>query len=255
MLQKNEIAQRLYDHLLKRDTVRKVEEVRVGLGYVAVALDKKRTGLAAVLRQDLEFHCGLLAKAGTLSGTPASDLLSYLVNGRNPLERALGLATANAILSAEAPHEEGDAIDLMNLSSNDHVAMVGLFRPLVTRIEQTGAKLTVLEKQKNRALLHIPVFSFKSRWDIFKSCTVAIITATSMLNNTLEKILNNLENPRWVSILGPSTPVCPNIFAGTPVNHLGGSVVIDRKKVMQIVSEGGGTPAMRPYLRFVNLLL
>jgi uncharacterized protein (DUF4213/DUF364 family) len=76
-----------------------------------------------------------------------------------------------------------------------------------------------------------------------------------MLNNTLEKILNNLENPRWVSILGPSTPVCPDIFAGTPVTHLGGSVVLDRKKVMQIVSEGGGTPAMRPYLRFVNLLL
>jgi len=255
MLQKNEITKRLYEYLLKRDIVKKVAEVRVGLGYVAVALDKKCTGLAAVLRQDLEFHCGVLAKAGTLSGTPASDLLSYLVNGRNSLERALGLATANAILSAEAPQEESDALDLMNLSSRDHVAMVGFFRPLVLRIEQTGAKLTVLEKQENRALPHIPVLSFKSRGDIFKSCTVAIITATSILNNTLETILDDLENPRWVSILGPSTPVCRDIFAGTPVTHLGGSVVLDRKKVMQIVSEGGGTPAMRPYLRFVNLLL
>jgi hypothetical protein len=24
---------------------------------------------------------------------------------------------------------------------------------------------------------------------------------------------------------------------------------------MQIISEGGGTPAMRPYLRFINLLV
>ena len=255
MLQKNEIAQRLYDYLLKRDTVRKVEEVRVGLGYVAVALDNKCTGLAAVLRQDLEFYCGVLAKAGTLSGRPASDLLSYLVNGRNALERALGLATANAFLSTEAPHEESDTMALMSLSSNDHAVMIGLFRPLVPRIKQTGAKLTVLEEQKNRALPHIPVLSFKSRGDMFKSCTVAIITATSILNNTLETILNDLENPRWVSILGPSTPVCRDIFAGTPVTHLGGSVVLDRPKVMQIVSEGGGTPLLRPYLRFVNLVL
>jgi hypothetical protein len=31
--------------------------------------------------------------------------------------------------------------------------------------------------------------------------------------------------------------------------------VRDTKKVMQIISEGGGTPAMRPYLQFVNLLV
>lgn len=253
MLKKNEIARRLHEHLLKRTTGRKVKEVRIGLGYVAVALDKMRTGLAAVLMQDLEYHCGILAKAGTLSGTPASDLLDYLVNGRNTLEKALGLATANAILSAEAPDNESDTISLMNLSAKDHVVMIGLFRPLVTRVEETGAKLTVLEKQKNKALPH--VLSFKNRGDMLKRCTVAIITATTILNNTLEKILNELGNPRWVSILGPSTPVCSDIFVGTPVTNLGGSVVMNQPKVMQIVSEGGGTPALRPYLRFVNLVL
>ena len=235
----------------ERMTGIKVREVRIGVGYAAVALDNKCTGLAAVLRQDMQFHCGVVAKAGKLSGMPASELLMYLLNGRHAVERALGLATANAVLSAEAPQEESDTLALMNLSSRDHVAMVGFFRPLVQRIEQSGAKLTILEK--NKALPHI--VSFKSRGDILKTCTVAIITATSILNNTLETILNDLENPRWVSILGPSTPVCRDIFAGTPVTHLGGSVVLDRPKVLQIVSEGGGTPSLRPYLRFVNLLV
>jgi uncharacterized protein (DUF4213/DUF364 family) len=253
MLQKNEIARQLFEYLSERVTGKKVEEVRIGLGYVAVALDKKSTGLAAILRQDLEFHCGVLAKAGTFTGTPALDLLNYLVNGRNPLERALGLATANAILSAKASHEESDTIALMNLSSDDHVVMIGLFRPLVARIEQTGATLMVLEKNKSRTIPNI--LSFRRRRGILSSCSVAIITATSILNSTLEKILNELGNPRWVSILGPSTPLCRNIFAGTPVTHLGGSVVLDRQKVLQIISEGGGTPAMRPYLRFVNLVL
>lgn len=235
----------------ERITGIKVSEVRIGVGYAAVALNMRGTGLAAVIRENMETHCSVVAKAGKLSGMPASELLMYLVNGRNAVEKALGLATANAVLSAEAPQEESDALALMDLSSRDHVAMVGFFRPLVQRIEKSGAKLTILEK--NKTLPHI--VSFKSRGDILKTCTVAIITATSILNNTLETILNDLGNPRWVSIIGPSTPVCRDIFAGTAVTHLGGSVVLDRSKVLQIVSEGGGTPTLRPYLRFVNLVL
>jgi uncharacterized protein (DUF4213/DUF364 family) len=251
MLQENEIARRLHEFMSERIKGIKVREVRIGVGYTAVALNRRGTGLAAVIRENISSHCGVVAKAGKLSGMPASELLLYLVNSCNAVERALGLATANAILSAEAPQEESDTLALMNLSSSDHVAMVGYFRPLVPRIEKTGAKLTVLEK--NKALPDI--LSFKSRGNVLKTCTVAIITATSILNKTLETILNELGNPRWVSILGPSTPVCREIFAGTSVTHLGGSVVMDRQKVMQIVSEGGGTPALRPYLRFVNLEL
>jgi uncharacterized protein len=251
MLQKNEIAQRLHEYLSEPIKGIKVREVRIGVGYTAVALNRRGTGLAAVIRENMASHCGVVAKAGKLSGMLASELLLYLLNSCNAAERALGLATANAILSAEAPQEESDTLALMNLSSRDHVAMVGFFRPLVPRIEKTGAQLTVLEK--NKALPDI--LNFKSRGNVLKTCTVAIITATSILNNTLEIILNELGNPRWVSILGPSTPVCRDIFAGTPVTHLGGSIVMDRQKVMQIVSEGGGTPALRPYLRFVNLVL
>jgi uncharacterized protein len=251
MLQENEIARRLHEYMSERMTGIKVCEVRIGVGYAVVALDNDLTGLAAVIRENLAPHCGVVTKAGKLSGIPASELLMYLSNGRNAVEMALGLATTNAVLSAEAPQEESDTLALMDLSSKDHVAMVGLFRPLVPRIEQTGAKLTVIEQ--NNALPN--VLSFKSRGDMLKTCTVAIITATSILNNTLETILNDLGNPRWVSIIGPSTPVCREIFAGTPVTHLGGSVVLDRSKVLQIVSEGGGTPSLRPYLKFVNLVV
>jgi hypothetical protein len=32
-------------------------------------------------------------------------------------------------------------------------------------------------------------------------------------------------------------------------------IVADYSRVMQIISEGGGTPTLRPYLRFVNLMV
>ena len=161
MLQENEIARRLHEYMSERIKGIKVRDVRIGVGYTAVALNRRGTGLAAVIRENLEPHCGVVAKAGKLCGIPATELLGYLTNSRNAVERALGLATANAILSAETPDKESDTIALMNLSAKDHVAMVGLFRPLVPRIEQTGAKLTILEKEKNKVRSH--VLSFKNR--------------------------------------------------------------------------------------------
>jgi hypothetical protein len=40
--------------------------------------------------------------------------------------------------------------------------------------------------------------------------------------------------------LGPSTPLCPGVFAGTPVTLLSGVVVCSPDELMWIVSEGGG---------------
>jgi hypothetical protein len=51
------------------------------------------------------------------------------------------------------------------------------------------------------------------------------------------------------------SPLCQEIFQNTPITHLGGAIIRDTDRVMQIISEGGGTRAMRPYPRFVNLLL
>jgi len=251
MLPQGEIARRLFDSVLHRGENAVIEEVRIGLGYVGVRLDEGRMGLAAVLLHDLPASCYVFPDAGKLSGSKALSLLVNLIEGQNPLSKALGLATANALLHAASNEDERDSLAIMKLAPEDHVAMVGLFTPMVPKIERTGAKLTVIERNPAR----LAVLDKEDSDRILKECTVAIITATALLNETLEELLKGLVSPRHVAILGPSTPLCPEIFHDTPVNHLGGARARDRKKVMQIISEGGGTPAMRPYLRFVNMLI
>ena len=245
----NNISRHIHEFLSGHGEDLHVEEVRIGLGYVGVLLEGDRLGLSALLRNELPPGCSTLGKAGTLAGSGASELLDLLVNGKNPLEKALGLATANAILSPGAGEGEQDSIALMGLSSGDRVAMVGYFSPLVERIQKTGATLQIIEKDPHRTD-KIP--DQKDRDSILKECSVAIITATAILNDTIEEILNGLGSPRHVTILGPSTPLCEEAFARTPVTHLGGSAILDNRKVMQIISEGGGTPNMRPYLRFID---
>ncbi|HBH87735.1 MAG TPA: hypothetical protein DDY17_09080 [Syntrophaceae bacterium] len=251
MLTKGETARRLHDITSHEGKSFIVDDVRFGLSYAGVRLDEHRMGLAALLLHELPPGCSVFSDAGKLAGARASSLLVNLIEGHNPLEKALGIATANAILHTTRIEDERDSLSIMKLTPEDRVAMVGLFTPMVPKIEATGAKLSIIERDASR----IAVLDKKDADRILKECSVAIITATTLLNDTLEEVLNSLGNPRHISLLGPSTPLCPEIFQGTPVNHLGGAIVRDTKKVMQIISEGGGTRAMRPYLRFVNLLL
>jgi uncharacterized protein len=251
VLSKGEISRRLFDSVCERGKAAVIEDVHIGLGYVGVMLNDGRMGLAAVLLHDLPAGCSVFPDAGRLAGSNASTLLANLTEGRDPLRKALGLAAANAILHTEFGEDEKDSLSIMKLTPEDHVAMIGLFTPMVPKIEKTGAKLTVIERNPAR----LPVLDKEDSDRILKECTVAIITATTLLNDTLEEVLNGLGNPRHVAILGPSTPLLPEIFQGTPVHHIGGVIVRDAGKCMQIISEGGGTPAMRPYLRFVNLLV
>ncbi|MCX5854485.1 MAG: DUF364 domain-containing protein [Deltaproteobacteria bacterium] len=251
MISTGEIARRLYDAASREAEDLVVEAVRFGLSYVGVSLNNQHMGLAALLLHELPPGCSVFPEAGKIAGTRASSLLKNLVEGRNPLEKALGLATANAMMHPETAEDERDSLSIINLTPKDRVAMVGLFTPMVPKIEATGAKLSVIEK--NPARMKVP--GREEREKILRECTVAIITATTLLNDTLEEVLSGLGEPRHVALLGPSTPLCPEIFGGTPVSHMGGSIVRDTGKVMQIISEGGGTTAMRPYLRFINLLL
>jgi uncharacterized protein (DUF4213/DUF364 family) len=251
MITTGEIAGRIYDLSSDMGGGLLVEDARIGLGYVGIKVAGKGLGLAALLVNELGPGCSKLKMAGTISGSKASDLLRFLVEGSNPLEMALGLATANALFCPESLPEEEDAVDLMRLTPEDRIAMVGWFPPLVKRIRERGLNLSVIERDERR----FDVPNNETRDRILEECTVAIITATSIVNDTLEETLRRLGHPRHVAVLGPSTPLFREIFRGTPVSHLGGSIVMDAERVMQIISEGGGTPEMRPYLRFVNILI
>lgn len=245
MLETGFIAGRLHRRLAEESRLHAVGDVRIGASYVAVVLSGGRIGLAARLKEAVGAEIEPPHAPDRFSGIPSAALLERLVRGTGAVERALGLATANALLHPAPPHREEDTIGLMGLRPGERVAMVGLFRPIVARIAGTGVTLDVVE-------LETPA---KEKRQILETCDVAIITATTLLNGTLEGILNELGHPRHVALIGPSTPICEEIFRGTRVTHLGGAAVVNAARLLQAVTEGGGTPAMRPHLRFVNIMV
>ena len=252
MLESGTILNRLYERIESSAKNRTVTELRIGLGYIGVRLDNDSTGIAAVLFDKLTHGCTAIPSAGSLAGSSATDLLKYLDTGKNSLEIAIGVATANALIKPSPDNiDDREATTYLNLQKGTKVVMVGLFSPLVARIQSTGAELTIIERNSAR----IEILRDAEQKDALKSCDVAIITATTLLNSTFEETVNSLGKPRAVAIIGPSTPLLPAIYDQTPVTHLGGAMVTNSERVMQIISEGGGTPALRPYLRFVNLII
>jgi uncharacterized protein len=243
----------LCEYILPAAENRKVIDLRIGLGYIGVRLDNDDTGIAAVIPDGLPHGCTVLPAAGSFAGSGAADLLQYLITGKNPLEIAIGLAIANALIEPPSLDaiDNREATSYFDLQQGTRVVMIGLFAPLVARIRATGAELTIIERNPAR----MEILGDTEQKDALISCDVAIITATTLLNATFEETMNSLGKPRSVALIGPSTPLHPAIFHKTPVTHLGGARVADPGRVLQIISEGGGTPALRPYLRFVNLIL
>lgn len=242
------LAARLYGLLRERAARRTIAEVRIGSTYLAVRLDDGALGLSAVPRAEIPLKIETMPPP-SLAGADAPAVLAWLNEPGRPRRKAVALALANALIHQDRSDAEGDALDLIRLTPSDRVVMVGRFSPLIEKVQVTGASLTILEKDADKGL----VLAGRERGAVLRSATVALITATTLLYDSLEEILDDLGGARHVTVLGPTTPMLAGLFAGTPVHHLGGVRVTDADRILAIVAAGGGTRAMRPGVEMTNL--
>jgi len=253
------IQQRIIDYIQRFSESLNVIDVRIGLGYTCVRLDNGNIGLAWTANS-YSGSCTHMEKAGTFAGQSARELLfmlydnhGLLLGNKNPIERSVGLATANAV-AAGLPRPEStnrDVLDIINVQASDHVVMVGFFGPLIPVLEKTGCRLDVLELRDDRP----GTLSPEQGRGPLAACSVAIITGTSIVTGTLDNLLAGLGKPRAVVILGPSTFMRPEVYAGTPVTHLAGAWIRNPSAVERIVSQGGGTMILRQYMEFATICL
>jgi uncharacterized protein (DUF4213/DUF364 family) len=246
------VQQRLIDYLMPQTAQTLVADVRIGLGYTAVRLDTGHAGVAWTPRET-GAGCTHLRSAGTLAGRRTPEVLAMLADEQSALSRAVGLAAANALLAA-APRPEviqEEVIASLGVTADDRVAMVGYFAPVVARLKETGCRLDVVELNPFHGEGTLTPELGKAA---LKACTVAVITGTSLINRTFDAVCAQLGNPRAAVLLGPSSPLCAEAFAGTPITHVAGSRVRDADAVLCIVSEGGGTMLMKRYLDFETVL-
>jgi uncharacterized protein (DUF4213/DUF364 family) len=215
-----------------------------------VQLESGAVGVAYTFPESRD--CRLPGAGGhrPLAGEKASILLSGL-GGGNLLSSTLGLATANALLASDPPApqvREGDVLDNLALRDGDRVCMVGCFVPTLASLQSRQLSVAAVDQVPKPGSLPA-----QEAERLLPSSQVAIITATSLINGTLDHLLELARLCREVALLGPSTPLLPEAFAGTPVTCLAGIRVRKPEEVFQSIAEGQGFRVFKRHALKVSL--
>lgn len=243
---------------LEKAAHKKVTDVRIGLGYTGVMLDDGSAGVAYTFRDEAGHGCTVLHDT-PLAGRPAADAVERISSG-TLVERTVGIAAANGLLNAERLEERlrgcrieyGDLLDSITINKEDRVGMVGFFAPLVSPLKNRAGEVLIFEKNPDRATgLHTD----EQIADLLPSCSVAIITATSIINDTFENIAHAARNARIIVVLGASTPLVPDIFKNYGVTHLSGVIITDPVSILRVISEGKGMRFFKGYIKKVNVIM
>lgn len=245
------LANELVDRVKERAAGRVGADVRIGLGYTAVCLDDGECGLAYTLHEGEYESCCVVAEAGRVAGRPAAELVEWLKNP-DVTAAAVGLAALNALVPAPETAVEADIAGILQVRAGDAVGMVGYFGPLVGPLRERAGSLRIFERKSNPALDILPD---TAAGEHLPACDVVILTASSLLNRTMDRLLELCRGAREIAVLGPSTPFLPEVFRPRGVTLLSGLQVVDPARILKIVSEGGGTRQFGRAVRKLSLRL
>ena len=243
------LVERIHTTLRDRAAEVEVRTLAIGLGFTAVATDDGGIGVAYTWRDDAAC-CSHLGGWDGAEGAPSTQLLDLLL-GESGLERSVGMATANALNHAAAlalPRDEGPAgalIQRFGIGERTRVAMVGFFPPVAQVLTEMGAALEVIDDDKNIGDQRVFRELIKG-W-----AEVLVMTSTTLLGDTADDLLDMAGPEVRIALLGPTTPLVPQAFAGTRVGLLAGMVPLEVEPVLRAVRHGAGAPELRRFSRKV----
>jgi uncharacterized protein (DUF4213/DUF364 family) len=237
---------RLYDLFIDKAQQVKIGILSIGLGYTVVTTSDGGMGLAYTFFKD-KTSCVLLNKMGDYEGQPALELLKS-IKSENTIERSMALALINALNYERAlklPEDKKNQIlfDKFKIAEGTRVAMVGYFGPLVDMLRRRNAKLEILDESR-RLGQEADFYKKLENW-----ADVLLLTSTSILNNTAEKIFGHVHQKVNAVLLGPSTPMIGEAFSHLPVHMLAGTVPLDQEKILKAIRHGMGTPVLHKFSR------
>jgi uncharacterized protein (DUF4213/DUF364 family) len=243
----------LIEYVLSQSSLERVADVRIGLGYTAVKLDSGKCGVACMLRHRLDSGtCSLLSRAGTLAGCEVSQLIP-LARASNVVEASVGLAAINAFAEqGEKNSDRQELVDLVQITKKDQVGIIGFIEPIVKKIRQYARSVVVFDEAKPEMKGITEVHEIPT---LLPQCDVVILSATSFVNNTYDSLMALSSQAREICLMGPSTPLFPEFFRTRGITLLAGRQIVDADKLLQIVSEAGGTRSFGKVTRKVNIVL
>jgi uncharacterized protein (DUF4213/DUF364 family) len=213
-----------------------ISQVIIGLHWTAVVSaveDNLHSGIASTLTAGHDHHnTPDVPNAGQLEMSNGIALASY-AESECPVMRSVGVAAINSLLpSCNQNLVERNAEQVIAAhGKGKKVVLVGSF-PFIPRIKIRVGHLTVLEMNPHPG--EVPEDAAK---DVIPAAEVVAITGMTLINQTLEGLLNLCAPESFVILLGPSTPLSPVLF-DYGIDLICGSVVTDIEPVIRAIRQG-----------------
>ncbi len=129
-----------------------------------------------------------------------------------------------------------DSLGLLSPSKGDRVGMVGLFLPLIRTVREAGAELVVIEK-KAQFIQKFPDLPITLDAAELHTCNKILCTSTTVLNNSLDAILEHCSPDAFISVIGPTAGYFPDPLFARGVDVVGGRVVNNGPLLLQLLAE------------------
>jgi hypothetical protein len=210
--------------------------------FGAIKLTDGSTGIFFI-GLDKDFH--KIAQKTDLAKLSKKDPvdLAYKFKEETLFDRTIGLGAINAIshfLFTRSNFQftpSNHIINDINVQRQDIIGMVGYFPPLVRKVNLMGNKLVIVELKEE-------LTKKTSNWEItldtsrLAECNKIICTSTTLINNTLDNILNFTRDAEIFGLIGPTAGFLPDPIFQRKVDIIGGSIVNNSELFLERIVQG-----------------
>jgi len=214
-----------------------VRDVIIGVNWTMVT--SRYCGLGSTLVNSGPHGSGRIRDVGELHYKSAQELATWL-DSDNLLEASVGMAALNSLIDVDADRliQVNAAELLAQECPGRNLVVIGHF-PFLSRMKAIARNLWVMEKQPFGDEL-----PEEAAADYLPQADVVAITGTTIINHTIDQLLSFCQPKATVMILGPSTPLAPQLFE-RGIKYLSGSRVIDEQAARLTIQQGAGFPQVK----------
>ena len=165
-------------------------------------------------------------------GGKETMILARYFAGTDAAECSIGMAVINAITQSTfgragyVPAPAGDSLGSLDIHTGDHIGMVGYFPSLVRQLRERGMRVTVIEK-KEKFLGTDGTVTVVNDPGQLRECNKVLSTAATLLNNSIDTILEYVVDAEAVAVIGPTAGFFPDPLFARGVTAVGGTQILD----------------------------
>ncbi|XRP97509.1 Rossmann-like domain-containing protein [Methanocaldococcus sp. 16A] len=225
------IKERALNLLNEKEDKFKILDFSFALPYSYVLIEsngKKALGVAMTLLEEYRGH-----KKDINIYKNLEDFIN-MVDSFDIVERTLGLAAINAVSQYYLNFEANcrDATELV-LNRNDikKIAFIGNMMPVVNMLKKSG-KFDIYVFERNPSLLCEDVLSDSFEYRLLPEMDAVFISGTSLLNDTLDFVLDRAKNAKLKILVGPTAQSLPDLFKGFGITHIASTKIVNVDKAL-----------------------